>query len=67
MPLYQVSDMSCNHCVQTITKAVLAVDPQAQVQIDLGLKQVRIDTTQAPEPALRAAIEDVGFTPELQA
>ena len=41
---FQVEGMSCDHCVQSVTKAVQAVEPQAKVTIDLawGLSLIHI-------------------------
>lgn len=58
---FKVHDMSCNHCVQAITKAALAVDPQAQVNIDLPGRSVRIESDAAVE-TFRNAIEEAGYT-----
>ncbi|WP_459614198.1 heavy-metal-associated domain-containing protein [Bordetella sp. 2513F-2] len=58
---FLVPDMSCGHCVKTITAAVQAVEPQAQVQADLGTHRVRIDGAATPGP-LRQAIEEAGYT-----
>lgn len=33
---FNVENMSCGHCVKSITAALLALDPQAQVSIDLA-------------------------------
>ena len=33
---FQVEGMSCSHCVQSVTNAVQAVEPQAKVTIDHG-------------------------------
>jgi copper chaperone len=30
--------MSCNHCVRSVTEAVMSVDPKAEVHIDLAAK-----------------------------
>lgn len=63
---FEVKDMSCGHCVSSITKAVQAIDPAAAVQADLGAHRVRIDSARA-SPAdlelMRGAIEEAGFTP----
>ncbi|MBL8505015.1 MAG: heavy-metal-associated domain-containing protein [Methylobacillus glycogenes] len=59
---FQVADMSCQHCVQAITQAALAVDAQAQVNIDLAAKTVQIASDIAPEQ-FRAAITEAGYTP----
>lgn len=58
---FQVSDMTCSHCVQTVEKAIRGVDANARVTIDLDTKDVAVDST-APAETLTAAIEDVGYT-----
>lgn len=55
-----VSDMTCNHCVQTITRAVQAVEPGAAVSADLTTHRVSIEST-ADAVALRAAIAEEGY------
>ena len=37
MTTFEVKDMTCGHCVSTITKAVKALDQGAKVQIDSRL------------------------------
>lgn len=59
---YQVSDMSCGHCVEAITAAVKRVDPAAEVQIDLAAKSVEVSTS-AADGLVRGAIGDAGYTP----
>jgi len=53
--------MACSACADTITKAVQAVDPTAEVTADPKTKQVNIDT-QAPEMTVREAIATAGYT-----
>jgi copper chaperone len=60
---FEVQDMTCGHCVRTITQAVQALDPKAQVQIDLTTHRVAIDAAQADAAALGDAIREAGFTP----
>lgn len=58
MTRFRVDDMSCAHCVRTITDAVAAVDPAATVRADLASHMVEIDGDAAPAvlaQALRAA------------
>ena len=57
---FVVSDMTCNHCVQTITAAVRAVAPEAQVRADLSSHRVTVESAENPV-ALAAAIEDAGY------
>ncbi|MFC5387681.1 heavy-metal-associated domain-containing protein [Aquamicrobium segne] len=53
-------DMTCNHCVQRVTNAVLSVDPQAQVVADPPSRQVEI-STKADEQTLRDALSEAGY------
>ena len=39
-----VKDMTCNHCVGVVTKAVKSVDPSATVNVDLPSKRVQVDS-----------------------
>lgn len=63
MIAYQVNDMTCGHCVSTITKAVKWVDPTAQVAIDQASKRVEISSNSSSAPALKDAIVAAGYTP----
>jgi len=63
MTTFEVKDMTCGHCVSTITKAVKDVDPGAMVQIDLATHRVTIDQTKADAAALNDAIRQAGYSP----
>lgn len=63
MIAFEVQDMTCGHCVRTITQAVQALDPQAQVQVDLARHRVAIEAARADAAALEDAIREAGFTP----
>ncbi|WP_019939561.1 heavy-metal-associated domain-containing protein [Bordetella sp. FB-8] len=54
-----VPDMTCGHCVKTITSAVQAVAPAAQVTADLASHRVAIEGADAQRA--REAIEDAGY------
>ena len=60
---FQVNDMTCGHCVSSITKAVQALDSSATVHVDLSTHLVKVDTTKADAAELSAAIKEAGFTP----
>jgi copper chaperone len=60
---FQVKDMTCGHCIGSITKAVKAVDSGARVQIDLATHRVEIEPTKAGAAELGDAIKEAGFTP----
>lgn len=64
MIAFEVKDMTCGHCVATITQAVKAADPEARVEIDLARHLVQIEPARADAQALGAAIADAGYTPE---
>ncbi len=63
MIAFQVNDMTCGHCVSTITKAVQEADHNAKVQIDLAAHRVEIEPAGADAAQLRVVIEDAGYTP----
>lgn len=56
----QVENMSCGHCVGSVTKAVQGIDPAAQVQIDLASKSVKVESS-AELGAISAAIVEAGY------
>ena len=56
----QVENMSCGHCVGSVTKAVQGIDPAAQVQIDLASKSVKVESATALG-AISAAIVEAGY------
>ncbi len=58
----KVPDMTCSACVETITKAVTAIDPVAQVEADLKTKMVSVETQQ-PEATVKEAIANAGYHP----
>ena len=47
MIAFEVKDMTCGHCVSTITKALKAADRDAQVQIDLARHLVKVEPATA--------------------
>lgn len=57
----KVSNMACSACANTITQAVIAIDPTAKVAADLKTKLVNIETQQS-EVAVKAAIVSAGYT-----
>ena len=59
---FQVNDMTCGHCVNTITKAVKAVDKDAKVQIDLAAHRIDIETGAIDAAGLAKVISDAGYT-----
>jgi copper chaperone len=62
MITFQVNDMTCGHCVATVTKAVKALDADARVEIDLPAHKVAVEST-GGAAAIERAIRDAGYTP----
>ena len=61
---FSVPDMSCGHCVGTITQAVQQAVPGARVAADLAAHRVTVENAPAAEP-VRAAIVQAGYDAEL--
>lgn len=55
-----VNDMTCGHCVSAVTRAVRAVDPGADVQVDLAGKRVRVGGRSSADQLIRA-LNDAGY------
>ncbi|MER1940853.1 heavy-metal-associated domain-containing protein [Castellaniella sp. FW104-16D08] len=60
-----VSDMTCNHCVQTITQAVQAIAPDAKVQADLPTHRVTVESASVQGDAVLAAVLDADYDARL--
>lgn len=56
----KVSGMTCGGCINAVTRAIQAQDPQAQVQADLATQIVSLETSLSPELAAEL-ITDAGF------
>lgn len=60
-----VPDMTCNHCVQSITKAVQSIQSEAVVVCDLTQHTVKIDemvqTVPLTPQQLIEALDEIGF------
>jgi copper chaperone len=59
--LFNVEGMTCGHCEKAVTKALLTVDPQAEITIDRSQNSVQVDSEQ-PREKLRHAIAEEGYT-----
>lgn len=57
-----VSDMTCDHCVRTITQAVQACEPAARVEAAVASHHVSVDNV-ADAEAIEAAIREAGYSP----
>lgn len=59
---YTVDGMSCDHCVHAITSEVTQVAGVEGVAVDLGAKQVTVNGDPIDDAAVRAAIDEAGYT-----
>lgn len=63
MQVFNVQGMTCGHCVKAVTRAVQAQDAEAIVEVDLGQKQVKVQSSlQAPE--ILQLIREEGYQAE---
>ena len=60
---FEVTDMTCGHCVSAITTAIRVADKDADFQIDLATHRVQVVSTSADAAELAEAIKDAGYTP----
>lgn len=58
---FEVTDMTCGHCVASITKALTALAPDVSVQTDLETHRVTVSGA-VDQDAVVAALDDIGFT-----
>ncbi len=59
---YSVDGMSCDHCVRAITEEVGQVPGIAEVRVDLAAKTVTVSGDTVDDAAVRAAIDEAGYT-----
>lgn len=62
--LLHVENMSCQHCVNAVTRALQALDAAAHVEVDLASKQVRAHG-QFSEDAVIAVLADADYSATL--
>jgi copper chaperone len=63
MIAFEVNDMTCGHCVSTLTKALKGADKDAKVRIDLASHRVQVEPAAADAEELADAIKEAGYTP----
>lgn len=61
---FQVTGMTCGHCVSAVSEEVTALDGVSEVRVDLvpgGTSTLTLtSTTPVPEPAVAAALQEAG-------
>lgn len=58
---FTVTDMTCNHCVQTITNAAKSIDPNAILDINLEQHSLMISTGKDNINEIEQAIRNEGY------
>jgi copper chaperone len=59
---FKLPDMSCGHCLAAVTEALKSADGQADVQVSLEQKTVKVQSG-LPREALAAVLTDAGYPP----
>ena len=59
-----VENMSCGHCVRAVTDAMHALNPAAEVRVDLARKSLSING-QIDAPAALTALAEAGYPARL--
>jgi len=54
---FEVKNMSCGHCVGSVTKAVKQIDPAAEVEVDLPNKKVSVQSNEDRSTFAKALTE----------
>ena len=59
----KVPDMSCGHCVASISGAVGGVPGVRDLQVDLEAKRVEVAGQRLEQDAIVAAVREAGYEP----
>ncbi|WP_421694353.1 heavy-metal-associated domain-containing protein [Aestuariivirga sp.] len=57
---FTVPDMTCGHCVATVTRAIKDLDAAAEVKVDLAAKSLAVETN-LPAAVVSKALDDAGY------
>lgn len=60
MHRFYIPNMTCGGCTNSVTKAVLSVDPQARIETELPAREVRVESA-LDESAFLTALRDAGY------
>lgn len=63
MNIFQINDMTCGHCASIINKALIDIDHEAKVVVDLERHLVTVVSTNSTSEEIRDAIAEAGYTP----
>lgn len=60
-----VPDMTCEHCVKTITEAIHAFSPQAKVTADTATHWLTVEAEKVEAQEVMMKLQAAGFNPQL--
>ncbi|MDY6781298.1 MAG: heavy-metal-associated domain-containing protein [Cyanobacteriota bacterium] len=60
---FKVPSIACDGCAETITKAIVALDPDAKVDVDVANKTAKVEAKPS-EAEIKDAIVSAGHTVE---
>lgn len=63
---FKIDGMNCRSCVGSITKAVQSIDSNAEIEVDIPGKSVRVDSP-ASLDAVKSSISDAGYVVKFSA
>lgn len=58
---FKVEKMGCGGCAKSVTRAVLSIEPNARVEVDLGAKLVTVSGATVPDDRIAQAMANAGF------
>ncbi|MCL5426859.1 MAG: heavy-metal-associated domain-containing protein [Gammaproteobacteria bacterium] len=57
---FYIPNMTCGGCANSVTKALLSVDPEARIETDPPERKVQVDST-LDESAFLEALSEAGY------
>lgn len=61
---YKVDKMDCGGCAKSVARAVLGIEPNAEVEVDLGAKLVTVSGAVGPVDRVAQTITAAGYPAE---
>jgi copper chaperone len=61
---FNIPDMACDGCVQTVTRAITKLDPAAKVEADTQDRTIRVVTLR-PSADIERSLTAAGYRPRL--
>lgn len=58
---FNVTGMTCGHCEAAVKRAIMQLDPAAQVQVDRSSNSVTVSQSEQSRDAIAHAIREEGY------